>query len=134
MERRYTFGKEEHLCGKTAIDELYKTGESFFLYPFRAQYKEVSEESVPVRCLVNAPKRRFKHAVDRNRIKRLMREAYRKNKHALCDTMKGAGATMQIAITYSGDTIESQAFVEKRMRRVLDQILKGKDGKRLEQK
>ena len=134
MERRYTFGKEEHLCGKTAIDELYKTGESFFLYPFRAQYKEVSEESVPVRCLVNAPKRRFKHAVDRNRIKRLMREAYRKNKHALCDTMKEAGATMQIAITYSGDTIESQAFVEKRMRRVLDQILQGKDGKRLEQK
>ena len=54
MERRYTFGKEEHLCGKTAIDELYKTGESFFLYPFRAQYKEVSEESVPVRCLVQA--------------------------------------------------------------------------------
>ena len=48
--------------------------------------------------------------------------------------MKEAGATMQIAITYSGDTIESQAFVEKRMRRVLDQILKGKDGKRLEQK
>ena len=134
MERRNTFGKEEHLCGKTAIDELYKTGECFFLYPFRTQYKEVPQESVPVRCLVNAPKRRFKHAVGRNRLKRLMREAYRKNKHALCETMEQAGTTMQIAITYSGDKIEPQSFVEKRMRKVLEQIIQGKDGANPEQR
>jgi len=128
MERRNTFGKEEHLCGKTAIDELYNTGERFFLYPFRILYKRVPKESVPVRCLVNAPKRRFKHAVDRNRLKRLMREAYRKNKHALFEMMEKEDATMQVAITYNGDTIESQAFVEKRMRKVLEQIIQGKDG------
>jgi hypothetical protein len=37
-------------------------------------------------------------------------------------------ASMQVAITYNGDTIESQAFVEKRMKRVLEQIIQGKDG------
>ena len=63
-----------------------------------------------------------------------MREAYRKNKHALCETMEQAGTTMQIAITYSGDKIESQSFVEKRMRKVLEQIIQGKDGANPEQR
>lgn len=131
MERKNTFGKEEHLCGKTTIDELYKAGESLFLYPFRTVYQKVDKDSVPVKCLVNAPKRKFKHAVDRNRLKRLMREAYRKNKHKLFDQMEAENATMLIAFSYISDKIESQAFVEKRIIQVMDKILKGKkDGKK----
>lgn len=131
MERKNTFGKEEHLCGKTTIDELYKAGESLFLYPFRTVYQKVDKDSVPVKCLVNAPKRKFKHAVDRNRLKRLMREAYRKNKHILFDQMEAENATMLIAFSYISDKIESQAFVEKRIIQVMDKILKGKkDGKK----
>lgn len=128
MERRNTFGKEEHLCGKTTVDELYKVGESFFLYPFRVVYQKVGQEPVPVQCLVNAPKRKFKHAVDRNRLKRLMREAYRKNKHKLSDKMESENATMHIAFSYASDKIESQAFVEKRMIQALSKIEKSADG------
>lgn len=122
MEQRNTFGKEEHLCGKTAIDELYTSGESFFLYPFRVAYRKVARQEVAAQCLVNAPKRKFKHAVDRNRLKRLMREAYRKNKHALTEEMDKNGSTMQMAFNYIGDKIENQLFIEKRMRQALDKI------------
>ncbi len=122
MDRRNTFGKEEHLCGKTAIDELYTTGESFFLYPFRIAYRKTDRKEVAAQCLVNAPKRKFKHAVDRNKLKRLMREAYRKNKHALSDEMEQSGSTMLMAFNYIGDKIESQTFIEKRMRQALDKI------------
>lgn len=133
MERRNTFGKEEHLCGKTTVDELYKVGESLFLYPFRIVYQKVAKESVPVQCLVNAPKRKFKHAVDRNRLKRLMREAYRKNKHALFDKMEDESATMRIAFSYVSDKIETQSFVEKRMIQALDKITKSVNGDKKEQ-
>lgn len=126
MERRNTFGKEEHLCGKTTIDDLYKMGESIFLYPFRTTYREVPQEKVPIKCLVSAPKRKFKHAVDRNRLKRLMREAYRKNKHELFSAMEEKEATLLLAFSYIGDKVEPQAFVEKRMIQTLGKILKAK--------
>lgn len=124
MERLNRFGKEEHLCGKTTIDELYKSGENFFLYPFRVVYQKVEKEEVAVKCLVNAPKRKFKHAVDRNRLKRLMREAYRKNKQSLFEKMTEEPSTLLIAFSYISDKIESQAFIEKRMVQALGRIMK----------
>ena len=80
----FKFRKEERLSGKKLIDELFKDGSSFYLHPFKVYYleKEIATAS-PVQVLMAVPSKNFPHAVDRNRIRRLMREAYRLNKHEL---------------------------------------------------
>lgn len=75
---KYTFTKAERLCSKSEIEELFTKGSHFYLYPFKVVYELRQEHGVKV--LFSVPKRNFKRAVDRNRIKRLMREGYRLNK------------------------------------------------------
>ncbi len=83
----YTFKKHERLKKQTEIDCLFKEGHSFFQYPYRWVWMEsdLPEEKQPVQVGVSVSKRKFKLAVDRNRVKRLMREAWRLHKHKLYD-------------------------------------------------
>ena len=77
----YTFKKEERLCSRKHLDLLFKNGSSFLLYPFRVSYLFVEEPaSVQAQVVINVPKKRYKRAVDRNLLKRRIREAYRLNK------------------------------------------------------
>ena len=121
-EVRYTFPKAERLCGKTAIDKLYAEGKAFLSYPVRIVFR-ISQEKVPARCLINAPKKKFKHATDRNRIKRQIREVYRKNKHELYQSLEEKNNQLHLAITYIGDKIESSAFMEKKIKIALTKLI-----------
>lgn len=77
----YTFRKEERLCSRKHLDLLFKNGSSFLLYPFRISYLFIDEGAhVPAQVVINVPKKRYKRAVDRNLLKRRIREAYRLNK------------------------------------------------------
>ena len=120
---RNTFPKVERLCGKTAIDKLYAEGKAFLSYPVRVIFRISEKEEVPARCLINAPKKKFKHATDRNRIKRQIREAYRKNKHELYRLLEGKNYQLHLAITYIGDKIESTGFMEKKIKAALAKLI-----------
>ena len=86
--RKYTYGKEEKLKRRKLIDEIFTTGETFPSYPFRVFYKKMEfDTDIKAQVGVSVSKRNFKHAVDRNRIKRLMRESYRLNKYTLTDNL-----------------------------------------------
>ena len=74
------FPKSEKLCGEQAVDHLYKNGKRFVVWPLRVTYLPVDQ--APTQVLIWAPKSLFKHAVDRNRLRRQMREAYRLNKYS----------------------------------------------------
>ena len=77
----YTFKKEERLCNKKLIDELFHNGSSFLCYPFKVSWLLVDEPAqFPAQVLFSVSKKRYKRAVDRNLIKRRMREAYRLHK------------------------------------------------------
>ncbi|MBC6401504.1 MAG: ribonuclease P protein component [Ekhidna sp.] len=81
----YSFSKKERLGSKKKIEELFKTSSSFCLDSFRVQ-SLLSEEEIQYHLvLISVSKRNFKRAVDRNLIKRRIREAYRLNKHLLDD-------------------------------------------------
>jgi len=81
---RNTFRKEEKLKKKNLITELFASGKSASVFPLKMVYLENDHESpFKVQAGVSVSKRNFKSAVDRNRIKRLMRESYRKNKHLI---------------------------------------------------
>ena len=82
-----SFGKKEKLKSKKEIELLFAEGESIAKYPVRLVFKKASfEEDVAFKVGTSVSKRYFKKAVDRNRIKRLMRESYRKNKYIVANT------------------------------------------------
>ncbi len=97
---RATFPKREHLTGDKAIADLFGRGEAFIVFPLRIVYIRSEWVGVPVRVLFAAPKRHFRHAVDRNRMKRLMREAYRRQKVALSASVEGKVYTLNVAVGF----------------------------------
>jgi ribonuclease P protein component len=121
--RSYSFPKEEHLCRKKLIDELFGRGSSFGLYPLRLVWLP-TEASVatPPQVLVSVSKRSFKRAVDRNELKRLMREAYRLNKYRLTEA-EGGHPIGQLAIIYTGKEKKPFALVEKKLISGLERLL-----------
>lgn len=81
----FSFPKSERLYKKKDIQELFDKGSSFYLYPFRVIVQKQPEPNTN-QVLFSVSKRNFKRAVDRNKIKRRMREAYRLNKALLPNT------------------------------------------------
>ena len=119
------FRKEERLCSRKLTDSLFNSGESQSLsaYPVRAVYMSVpAVDKASVKILVSVPKRHFKRAVKRNRIKRQLREAYRKNKQLLDKTMPNTGQTLLVAFIWLSDQLFSTEDVELRMKTILQRI------------
>ncbi len=81
---QYTYNKEEKLKSRKLIKKLFESGKSISVFPLRLVYLKVDHDGdYPLKTGVSVSKRNFKLAVDRNRIKRLMREVYRLNKYEL---------------------------------------------------
>lgn len=101
--KKYTFKKEERLCSKRSIDDLFHNGSSFVVYPFRVVYLSQPaspEQQFPAQVITSVPKKRFKKAVDRNRIKRLTRESYRLEKDKLYSFLQDHSLNLLLAIQY----------------------------------
>ena len=120
----YTFKKEERLCSKKLIEELFHNGSSFLLYPFRIVWLSHSlPAEVPVQVVINVPKRRFKKAVHRNLIKRRIREAYRLNKSVeLYSFLETHSVQLLLSIQYVGKDISEYAFIERKFKLALVQL------------
>jgi len=114
--RRYTFPKEEHLCRKKLIEELFsKQGSSFGVYPLRIVWiKSEMPTTAPPQVLISVSKRTFKRAVDRNRLKRLIREAYRLNKYRLTEQPDGHPIAL-LGIIFTGKEKSPLALLEKKL-------------------
>ena len=96
-KRQYTYPKQEKLKSHTIISLMFSEGKSVSKYPLRLVYVPLSEadaNGVPFQMGVSVSKKHFKKAIDRNYYKRLLREAYRLNKHILLDNVKGEYAFM----------------------------------------
>jgi ribonuclease P protein component len=120
----YTFKKEERLCNKKLIDQLFHNGSSFLCYPFKASWLLVDEPGdIPVQVLLSVSKRRYKRAVDRNLIKRRTREAYRLNKQQhLYDLLISANKKIVFSVGYIGKQIEPYPLMEKKMLKLLKEL------------
>ena len=125
----HTLQKAERLSRKKAIERLFSGGNlSFSAYPFRAVFCVDEQQEVPARILVSIPKHRMHHAVDRNRMKRLVREAYRLNKDIIWKVAEEMNITVDIAFICISDRTanyrEVKRSVCKILQRTADAILK----------
>ena len=118
-----TLRKSERLDKKKVIEKMFAGGSrSFSVFPLRVVYLPVEELEAPVSILVSVSKRRFKRAVKRNRVKRQIREAYRKNKFLLVDELQRREQRLAVAFIYLSDELVATAELEEKMKIALARI------------
>lgn len=114
---KFTLGKQERLKSRKLIGRLYEEGEIVKVFPFRMVYLQTEHTSkFPSQIGVSVPKRNFKKALDRNRIKRLMRESYRLQKYIVYDAVDKPYVFM---ISYLAKEEWKYADIEQKMNKLL---------------
>jgi ribonuclease P protein component len=116
------FPKAEHLCGKNNFQQLFKEGEVCFAPSFKLVCRKVAATSFGIQAGMVVPKRILRHAVDRNRVKRLLREAYRLNKSALYATLGADCCQWQLLFVYTGHRLPTFIQVQKSVNALLSKM------------
>ncbi|WP_258105863.1 ribonuclease P protein component [Marinoscillum sp. MHG1-6] len=116
---RLSFSKEERLKGKKNIEELFKHGSSFYLHPLLLKYRSKAADVQCNQLLVSVPKKKFKRAVDRNLLKRRIKEAYRVNKNLLGDD---TAPFFHIALIYLDQKVLTYSEIELKLIELLKRL------------
>ena len=122
---QFTFNKREKLKRSKLIERLFTEGKSVSCYPLKLIYLKLEHDSnFLVQAGVSVAKRKVNLAVNRNRIKRLMREAYRKNKHLI---FEGINTKYIFMFLYLDEKEQKYVFIEEKMINLLEKFLKKLD-------
>ena len=110
----FTFQKRERLCHRKTIQLLFTHEVSkFFVYPLKVAYTKIDlQQAFPIQVLLVVSKRYHPHAAKRNYIKRMKREAYRKNKHILIEVLQAHHSQIALMINYTEHDILSYKKIE----------------------
>ncbi len=119
------FPKYEHICKESDIKRLFDQGVGFSVYPYRVIYLFYQDESRPVTCrlLVSVSKKRFHHAFKRNRVKRLMRESWRKNKTELYEICQSNNISVDVALVYTATVIHSYDEMFRKTKKAIHELV-----------
>ena len=126
MKRQFTLRKYERLKSRKLTEQLFKNGNSFAEVPFRVFYLPVNGELQKVNGLLfgcGVSKRNFKKAVDRNRIKRLIREAYRLQKNGLQELLADRKDCLSLFILYTGKELPDFNLVKEKLSVILARLI-----------
>jgi ribonuclease P protein component len=123
---RYTLGKTERLKSRKLIGQLFEQGKSFNVFPFKVLYLvtplTADTHNSYLQAGFSAPAKTFKKAVDRNRIKRLTKEAYRLQKQALSEQLSTTNQQLFIFFIYTGKEIPDQTLVMEKINTALKKL------------
>ena len=122
MAKQFTLGKEERLKSRKQTELLFSEGKKFTITPFRFHYSFSKAEKISLQFGAGVSKRNFKKAVDRNRIKRLIREAYRLQKTELQDKLNEKNMQLNIFFIYTGKELPDYKEVFEKTGKGLDKL------------
>jgi ribonuclease P protein component len=123
MAKKFTLKKDERLKRRKIIEQLFGEGKAFTTFPIRVQYKLYQQVlTSPLQAGFSASSRNFKKAVDRNRIKRLMREAYRLQKNPLKEALQTKQQQLALFFIYTGKELPDYKTVSEKMGVILNKL------------
>ena len=117
--------KYERICKENDIQALFDKGQGISVYPFRVVYLFRHEENqrITVRVLVSVSKKRFHHAIKRNRVKRLTRESWRRNKAVLYEFCQKNNISVDVALVYTATVIHSYEEMLAKTKKAVQEIV-----------
>ena len=120
----FSFNKQEKLKSRKLTKQLFAEGKSFLVFPIKVMYLPVKEPlDFPIKIGVSASSRTFKHAVDRNRIKRVMREQYRLSKLPLHEYTTTNNQQVIAFFLYINKTLPEKGLIEKKMPIIMQKLI-----------
>lgn len=135
MHNKFTYGKEERLKSRKLIGSVFGSGKSFLQFPIKVTYLLTdSTQDSPVKAGVGVSTRYFKKAVDRNRVKRLLRETYRLNKQPLTDYCTENNVHIAIFFLYVDKNLPEYGPLEIVMQSSIKKLMGGLKKKHSEDK
>ena len=119
-----SLGKEERLSRDVLLDKLFSEGKAVSQNGFTLVYLEcVLPTFYPAQAAFSVPKKHFKHATDRNHIKRLLRESYRQDKEKLYLKLAAANKQLAIMLICKGKEVPAYAVVQKNVSELIAKLL-----------
>ncbi len=120
----YTFTKKERICSKTLFEEIIRNRQSFSIYPLKCYFLINRQHTslLPNQIAISVPKRKVHSAVHRNKIKRLIREAYRLNKNILSEGEVESSTQYQMIIVFIGKSIPSFKTINDKIITILKRL------------
>ena len=119
----YTYKKSERLCSKKLTENLFINGKSISEGFFRIIYINVEDQDINLKSQIIVPKRNIAKAVDRNFIKRQLRESYRKNKHIIFDFLRKHNKSINFAIIFQGSSAKKTSLVEEKIKEIFNRLV-----------
>ncbi|HYK44302.1 MAG TPA: ribonuclease P protein component [Parafilimonas sp.] len=122
--KQFTYSKTEKLKSRKQTEELFNKGKSFTIFPLRVVYLQVEQQEGPAKAGVGVSSRNFAKAVQRNRIKRLLREGYRTEKIPLYHHLQNTGRHLTLFLLYIDKQMPEYVLVKEKMRLVIQRLIK----------
>ncbi|WP_089811018.1 ribonuclease P protein component [Chitinophaga sp. YR627] len=124
--KTYSFNKEERLKSRKLIETLFREGKAFSVFPYRIVYMLVDQplSKYPVQVGFSASTKRFPHAVDRNRVKRLTRECWRLQKQEFYNTLQQQSRQLLVFFIYTDKKIAPYATLHHKISVILKKLEK----------
>ncbi len=124
MAKLFSYQSKEKLKSRKLMDQLFTVGKSVSVFPLKAFYNEVDIDlDFPVKLGVGVSSRNFKKAVDRNRIKRLLRETYRLNKQPLLEFASSKNKKIIVFILFVEKTLPQLEVLQNKLPLLIDKLI-----------
>ena len=118
----FSYDKREKLKSRKQLQEIFTTGKTFSIFPVKVFFQFIDEQDSVVKAGVGVSKKYFKKAVDRNYIKRLLRETYRTEKITLHNQLSASNKKLKIFFLFVDGNLPAHILIQQKMKIIIDKL------------